>query len=635
MTGLILASALASLILNQGAGAVPKASPTPAATEVPTPSLPVLTSPTDDFGPDLKAWLDATKQKDADSAAAALKRIQRRRAERNLSTLDDVAGAMAGRAEAQAGEGRSAESLATLRTATGFAPDSSALWVRKATAENRLGDAMDALDLAEANPFENGRLRAARLFGLLVIGGLFAVGFAFSLLVRYAAVFSHDVAEGLSGPLKPLSLFMAVLFIALPLAGFMGWGYLPFWWMALFFIFQSRYEKAVSVVVLVALALSSLALPAIGHQRKLDAETNLKRLYEVVAGGSSTEGETLVRDRAAADGSDVDWALLSIGMSRRSGRTDEAALSLAVRGGGDARFAHNAAALELNKFNKDGYIFALPGLEKGVESASEPADKATALYNLSLLKANDLKFDQSKDARKKADAIAPELIARYDKLFSFDRDGSILQAPPDIQPGVSRLIEPALPKLTLGADNAVSRLAVVAIGLLIFIPLIVRFRGAQSFSKQCPKCGTTFCWLCQTRSTSQDVCSQCHHLFVVKRGIPPAARAAKNREITQHVTRRALLHRVSSLLAPGAGHLSVGHFFFGLPVLLVWSISLGLYLTIRFLAPAMVSASPVGATLNSVCIAFLVLAYLAAQIVKPKAPVVAPTPRRTRPEQEA
>jgi hypothetical protein len=163
----------------------------------------------------------------------------------------------------------------------------------------------------------------------------------------------------------------------------------------------------------------------------------------------------------------------------------------------------------------------------------------------------------------------------------------------------------------------------------------VRFRGAQSFSKQCPKCGTTFCWLCQTRSTSQDVCSQCHHLFVVKRGIPPAARAAKNAEITSYVNRKALFHRVASLAAPGAGHVSVGHFTFGVPVLLVWAVSAGVVITLHYLAPLVLAGAPLGSTLKTAFGVIAALAYVAAQVVKPQAPVVAAAPRRIRPEQEA
>ena len=163
----------------------------------------------------------------------------------------------------------------------------------------------------------------------------------------------------------------------------------------------------------------------------------------------------------------------------------------------------------------------------------------------------------------------------------------------------------------------------------------MRFRGAQSFSKQCPKCGTTFCWLCQTRSTSQDVCSQCHYLFVVKRGIPPAARATKNREITQYVTIKGLLHRIASIVAPGAGHISVGHFNVGLPVLLVWAISAGGLITIRYLAPNLVADAPLGPRLQAGFGTLAVLTYLVAQAVKPRAQMVAPAPRRVRPEEGA
>lgn len=631
MTPLLLASVLTSLVLAQ-APPKPSASPAASPTAPAEPAAPVITTPTDDFGPDLKAWLDAVKLQDQDSAKKALGNLQRRRAERNLTSVDDVAAAIAGRAEVRGHEGTKNDAVPLLDTAITFAPDAAVYRVQKAGAEGKVGDAWSALDLALANPFEQGRVESVLLFGVLVAGALLSIGFSFGILLRYAAVFSHDVAEGLPAPLKSLALFMAVLFGALPLAGFMGWGYLPFWWLALFFIFQTRAEKAVSAALLVALALSSLALPKITHQRTIEASATARPLYLVANGGTSVEGEALVREHLAANPEDADWALLAASLSRRGGRFDEATAALLSRANADPRFANNAAALELNKGNFAG---ALPGFTAASEAPISARDRATALYNLSLVQVNTLAFDQSKESRKKGDALDAAALARFDRLFSFDRDGSMLQAPPDIVPEPSRILKGAIPVLRLSTDNAVSRLTLVAVVLLLFIPAILKFRGAQSFSKQCPKCGTTFCWLCQTRSTSQDVCSQCHYLFVVKRGIPPAARAAKNQEITRYVTVKALLHRVASVVAPGAGHLSIGHFTVGFPLLLVWAISAGAVITIHYLAPALVAGSPFGSTLQTGLGVVAVLTYLIAQAVKPKAPVVAAAPRRVRPEQEA
>jgi tetratricopeptide (TPR) repeat protein len=629
LISVLLASVLSALVLAQ-APAKPAASPAPP--PAPGPAAPILTTPTDDFGSDLKAWLEATKLQDQDSAKKALSGLQRRRAERNLTSLDDVAGAIAGRAEVRANEGGSADALAALDAAIGFMPDAAVYRVQKARAEGNTSDAWSALDLALANPLEQQRVESVVLLGLLVAGALIAIGFSFALLLRYGAVFSHDVAEGLPDPLKSLALSMAVLFCALPLAGFMGWGYLPFWWLALLFIFQSKPEKAVSTALLVALGLSSLALPRILHQRAVEASALARPAYLVANGGTSAEGEALVRERLAADPTNDDWSLLSASLLRRAGRFDEASAALLSRANAEPRFAHNAAALELIKGNFAG---ALPGFSAASEASLPARDRATALYNLSLVQVNTLAFDQSKESRKKGDALDAARLSRYDRLFSFDRAGSMLQAPPDIVPDPARVLGGAIPASRLTFDNATSRLTVVAVVLLLFIPAILKFRGAQSFSKQCPKCGTTFCWLCQTRSTSQDVCSQCHYLFVVKRGIPPAARAAKNQEITRYVTVKALLHRMASLVAPGAGHLSIGHFVVGFPLLLVWAVAAAGVVTLHYFAPALIANGPLGSTLQTVFGVAAALTYVAAQAVKPRAPVVAAAPRRVRPEQEA
>jgi len=625
---LLLAPVLTSLLLAQAPAPAPQ---TPGEVAAVQPAVPALRTPTDDFGPELKAWLDASKLQDQESASRALVGLQRLRAERNLTSVEDVAAAIAGRAEVRAAESSKGEALPALEAALTFVPDSAYALARKADAMGSTGEAWNALGVAWNNPLQHGRVLSMLLLGFLVVGALFAGGFALALLLRYAAVFGHDVAEAMPGPLKSFSLFLAVLFAALPLAGLMGWGYLPFWWLALFFIFQSKPEKAVSIGILVALALGSMMVPRVTHERAISASTSARPLYLVANGGTSVEGEALVRNRLAEDPTDMDWSLLSASMARRAGHLDEAAAVLATRASADPRFAHNAAAIELMRGNFAG---AISGFTQASEASLPATARATAFYNLSLAQVNTLAFDESKESRRKGDALDAATLARYDQLFSFDRDGSTLQAPPDIVPPPSLVVGNALPAFEFSGDNLGNRFLVIAVALLVFIPGILKFRGAQSFSKQCPKCGTTFCWLCQTRSTSQDVCSQCHHLFVVKRGIPPAARAAKAQDIARYTTVREILHRVASLAAPGAGHLSVGHFTVGFPLLLVWALGAGAWVTVSSLAPLLVTAGPLGPAIKTGASVFAGLAYVLAQVVKPRPPAVV-TVRRSRDEEGA
>jgi hypothetical protein len=118
-----LASALSILVVAQAGSPAATASPSPGTSPTPV-AGPILTSPLDEFGPDLKAWLDATKVQDEESASRALKALQRRRAERNLSTVDEVAGILAGRGESRAAEGKAGDAASALAAATLFAPDS-------------------------------------------------------------------------------------------------------------------------------------------------------------------------------------------------------------------------------------------------------------------------------------------------------------------------------------------------------------------------------------------------------------------------------------------------------------------------------------------------------------------------------
>jgi hypothetical protein len=86
----------------------------------------------------------------------------------------------------------------------------------------------------------------------------------------------------------------------------------------------------------------------------------------------------------------------------------------------------------------------------------------------------------------------------------------------------------------------------------------------------CLKCGTPFCRRCHLGQVAGGLCSQCHHLFLVRDGVSGPARNRKLLEVQKEEVRRDRVFRVLSLLVPGAGHLYAQRAV-GIVFVLVWS----------------------------------------------------------------
>ena len=80
-----------------------------------------------------------------------------------------------------------------------------------------------------------------------------------------------------------------------------------------------------------------------------------------------------------------------------------------------------------------------------------------------------------------------------------------------------------------------------------------RWRGGKAFTMRCTKCGTPFCRRCHLGQVAGGLCTQCHHLFVVRDGVSGPARNRKLLEVQKEEARRDRVFRVLSLLVPGAG----------------------------------------------------------------------------------
>jgi hypothetical protein len=162
-----------------------------------------------------------------------------------------------------------------------------------------------------------------------------------------------------------------------------------------------------------------------------------------------------------------------------------------------------------------------------------------------------------------------------------------------------------------------------------------RWRGGKAFTMRCLKCGTPFCRLCHLGVVTGGLCTQCHHLFVVRDGVSGPARNQKLLEVQKEDARRDRVFRGLSLLVPGAGHLYANQALIGLPLVFLWAAILSLAFVAYRLLPLTEAAGPLsppwGYALGGLVLFVL---YVAANRVRPDFDVRVtarrPPPQRAR-----
>ncbi len=114
-----------------------------------------------------------------------------------------------------------------------------------------------------------------------------------------------------------------------------------------------------------------------------------------------------------------------------------------------------------------------------------------------------------------------------------------------------------------------------ALPLLALIGFMVRLARSikQAHPTQCVRCGEPFH---TTDSPDVEVCSRCHHLFVVKDGLHGESRKRKVEEIAAHQGAQRWIHRVLVVLAPGCDLCFLGRTGQGFVELLFLSFALGI-----------------------------------------------------------
>jgi hypothetical protein len=353
-----------------------------------------------------------------------------------------------------------------------------------------------------------------------------------------------------------------------------GPGWLAPLWLAVTFGYQTAKERVVSVVgLLVLLAAAPLAELYVGW-----AKATSNPLYQAslssLTGSFDPADVTLLREAASKNPADHDLQFLLATQYKNLGDYELAASQY--------RKILDAYPDDLDaRMNLGNIYFAQLDWEGALvqynQVLGKDTTKAKAYYNKSLAHAENFQFAEREEARLRAESLDGAGVAAHERRtgdYRVVEDARLDEM--DILSkfyGLSQGIRDASAGSGLGVSLFGSwglryLVAPILFGALI-LALEIGFRE-RKLTQRCRKCGSAFCGRCQIGTGRKGLCTQCYHLFFMKDGVSAAARNDKLGQVQRASRTRALLFRVLSVLAPGAGHLIEGMPLSGIVLLFAW-----------------------------------------------------------------
>ncbi len=549
----------------------------------------------------------AVERADAEAALAALREIRRLRLERNIHSLEPFALAMVGdglRLLAKGDITRAEDAFQTALQLDPYLPDAHfALGVSRL----KLGPFGVLASIKGSITGVTARLTTARghhhLVALLIPVGLVSlyitsVIFALALLARHGALLLHDLEETL-GPVygRPgaMSLFAGLLL--LPLLVFQGWGFAPIWWLALLAPYMTRLELGALVVPAMFLLVTGPAVDSLGGRLQALENPLFRAGLVAIEGWSDPRAVAALEGAVKETADDRDLVLLLATLYKKAGRYEDASgvyQGLLGKAPSDAVALNNLGNLA---FAAGEFQAAIARYKQAIDAGPTADVMATLYYNMQLAHLQKFEYQPAQEARSQADRLGSGVVRTYESLWKYDKgDYAVADLGLTSQELWAKFLGKRLgirQKNVMGKPSPGGGFRVGALfNPLIGFALVAVFghgisrlwRGSRTFTTSCVKCGTAFCKRCHIGGAAQGLCTQCHHLFVVRDGVSGPARNQKLLEVQKEDARRERLFRALSLVLPGAGHVYARRTIMGLALVFAWALLLTLaWLTGRVL----------------------------------------------------
>jgi len=544
------------------------------------------------------AYKRAESKGDSEATQGAMREIRRLRIERNIRSLETIALARVGDGVAALRSGETARAEAAFRDAVALDPHLPDAYFGLAQYDVKKGPLGLVPAVKDTLAGTMARLRTARgghyLFTLLVPVMLLAllattIVFGLTMVIRDGSLLKHDFEESFGPGRRSLALGLAAIILLLPAMLFQGWAWLPLWWLAMLFIYMGGAERMVALALILLCVISAPLVKTL--ESRLRAQQNPLFWASLIAleGGPDTRAVAQLEEAQRANGDDRDFLYLLGAQYKKAGRYEDGAALYreALRSDPKDPIAlNNLANLE---FAGGEFPAAIARYKQGIESGPPVPLAATFYYNLSLAHLQRFEYQPAQEAKTQADRLDSSLVHTYDSLWKYDKgDYAVVDlglSADEVWAKFAGATQGIVQKNEAGkgapaADlpsllpTLANRLTVFPLVALLAIAILRRWRGGKAFTMRCLKCGTPFCRRCHLGQVAGGLCSQCHHLFVVRDGVSGPARNRKLLEVQKEEGRRDLVFRALSLLVPGAGHLYAHRAGMGIFLVFVWSMVL-------------------------------------------------------------
>jgi tetratricopeptide (TPR) repeat protein len=532
---------------------------------------------------------------DTEAAQNALREIRRLRIERNIRSLETIALARMEEGVAALRAGDRARAEGAFRDAIALDPHLPDAYFGLAQEDMKKGPLGIVAAVKNTLAGTTARLRTARgshylfaLFVPVVLLSLLAttVVFALATMMRYGSLLKHDFEESFGPGRQSLALGLSAVILLLPAMLFQGWAWLPLWWLAMLFIYMGRTER-IAALVLLALSVASAPLVKTMEARLLAQQNPLfwASLGALENGPDSRAIEAL-EEAQRANPDDRDLAYLLGAEYRKAGRYEDAATLYRDALRSDPKDPYALNNLANVEFAAGEFPAAIARYKQGIESGPPSPVAATFYYNLSLAHLQRFEYQPAQEAKTQADRLDSSLVHTYDSLWKYDKgDYAVVDlglTPDEVWSKFAGAPQGIVQKNRAGkgasaasaqslVPTMLNRLSAFPLVAVLAVLILRRWRGGKAFTMRCTKCGTPFCRRCHLGQVAGGLCSQCHHLFVVRDGVSGPARNRKLLEVQKEEGRRDRVFRLLSLLVPGAGHLYAHRAGKGIVLVFVWS----------------------------------------------------------------
>lgn len=580
------------------------------------------------------AFRAADDSGDTDGAARALGELARIRREKNIQRLEAHALALVGRGQERAAKGDTAGAHVLLTAAAHLDPKLAPPDAASPGASGSpLRSAIAALGASFATTEGRADLRQLLTFMAFLLGLGLGLTLGAAFLSRYAPLLVHDLKEKIGARIGgPGAVTLAILLLGLPVFFGVGWGFLPFWWAAVLFVYLRLTERVVVALLLAGCALAVPWLDRVAERAAAERNPLFHAARFAVDGPAAVDTIEALERAWSENHDDKDLAYLLASQYRKAGRDAQAEGIYAevLRGDAtDSRALNNLGNIE---YSRGEYAAALARYQQARDAAAGNV-RAVVLRNEALAHQQRFDFESARQVDQEAQSLAGPFLRDMEALYGSERG----------QPGVALDLAPTgddilekfegasvgIPRANVwgtarksGAFNWGAVLNRFAVGLAVFAlmgALGNALRGKRRITQRCHKCGTVFCTLCNLGRPTQGLCTQCHHLFAVRSGVSSRAKMAKLTSVQAEERQREAIFRVLSTAVPGAGQAYAGRTGLGLALaFLAWA-GLGLWQTGGRVLPVL-SASLLGswsraAVFGTVALA---LAVLLAHALKPR-----------------